>query len=345
MTALGERKKLLYDIQIAVNDGARKNAACKIVGLTVRTIQRWNNDDIGDLRPTVPKTSPKALSTEEKKHILQVCNSQEYCDKNPNEIVPDLAGKGIYIASESTFYKVLKEHKLLTHRADYKPKKAPAEPEKLIATGPNQVLSWDITYLRTAVKGLFFYLYLFMDVWSRKIVGWTVEEIESGEIASQVIERICIENSLEDIYLHSDNGGPMKCGTMLATLEWLGVTPSYSRPRVSNDNPFSESLFKTMKYRPSYPKKFETIEQAIEWVKIFVSWYNTEHLHSGIKYVTPEQRHAGKDIEILKKRHETYLTARKNNPIRWPNSIRNWTQIAEVTLNKRVQKIKIKKIA
>ena len=345
MTSYEERMAIIVDVDIAVKSGARYNSACQLIGLSTRCVQRWRKNPKGDLRPTATKFSPKALTQEEKDQIVQVCNSEEFCDMNPNQIVPILAERGIYIASASKFYDILKENKLLKHRENSKAPRKHTKPKALIATGPNQVLSWDITYLRTSVKGTFYYLYLFMDIWSRKIVGWTVADCESGEIASDMIQSICIANNLLYIYLHSDNGSPMKCGTMLATLEWLGVTPSFSRPRVSNDNPFSESLFKTLKYRPSYPSKFENIEQANKWVEIFVNWYNNEHHHSGIKFVTPEQRHSGNDIQILLKREETYRKAKLKNPLRWTGKIRNWKHQDTVELNNLPEEIKLKKIS
>ena len=184
-----------------------------------------------------------------------------------------------------------------------------------------------------------------MDIWSRKIVGWTIEEIESGNIAANKIEELCIENDIDSIFLHSDNGSPMTCGTMLARMEKLGVMPSFSRPRVSNDNPYSESLFKTLKYRPSYPEYFEYIAGAREWTGGFVNWYNTDHLHSGIKYVTPEQRHTGEDLNILIARDETYKKAKNKKPVRWARQTRDWSYQDTVVLNKMLEKINIKKIS
>ena len=200
------------------------------------------------------------------------------------------------------------------------------------------MLSWDITYLKTSIKGRFFYLYLFLDIWSRQIVGWEINESENGEIASKVINRICKENNVNSIKLHSDNGSPMKCANMLSTMQNLGVIPSYSRPSVSNDNPYSESLFKTLKYRPSYPSVFNEIDDANKWVSSFVAWYNTKHHHSGIKFVTPEQRHRGDDIKILERRKKTYQEAKKRNPLRWAGNVRNWEREDIVKLNYREKK-------
>ena len=345
MTVLQERKQIMSYIFEAVDQKARKKQACDMLGISVRTVQRWEKHPKGDQRLFAIHKSSIALTEDEEKKITEICNSKEFRDMNPNQIVPILAERGEYYASESTFYRILKKRELLNHRNECKLSKPRKAPDELKATGPNQVWSWDITYLKSAVKGIFFYLYLFMDVWSRKIVGWTVEESEDSEMASHTISRICTEQKISSIYLHSDNGGPMKSGTMLATLQNLGVVPSFSRARVSNDNPFSESLFKTMKYVPAYPKEFKSINDAREWVDSFVNWYNTEHHHSGIKFVTPQERHNKEDILKLHRRKETYIVARNRNPKRWSGKIRNWDYIREVVLNKKVEKIKFKKIA
>ena len=344
MTDKSTRLKVLADIEQALIDGAGFRKACNIVGVSYRTIKRWKLSE-EDKRQVVNKTSSKALTPEEKQNIISVCNQHEYKDMTPNKIVPLLAGKGIYIASESMFYKVLKEYNQLKHRGNSKIPKKPSKIKTLVATAPNQLLSWDITYLKTDVKGIFFYLYLFMDVYSRKIMGWRVEDEENGELAKEAIENICISNDLSGIKLHSDNGSPMKNGTMLAALNSLGVTASYSRPSVSNDNPFSESLFKTLKYRAGYPKEFSSLDEARKWVKEFVKWYNTEHLHSSIKFVTPEQRHLGLDKEILEKRKRTYEEAKKKNPQRWVKGTRNWDYIDKVELKGSVKLIEPRKIA
>ena len=337
MNSKENRDQYVIDIMFAVSQGARLGKACDILNISIRTLQRWTKGDNIDKRTTAPKNSPKKLTVEEKKEILNQCNSKEFCDMTPNQIVPILAERGIYIACESSFYKALKENQMLNHRENSKPKTKKL-PDELVANGPNQVLSWDITYLKTSIKGRFFYLYLFLDIWSRQIVGWEINESENGEIASKVINRICKENNVNSIKLHSDNGSPMKCANMLSTMQNLGVIPSYSRPSVSNDNPYSESLFKTLKYRPSYPSVFNEIDDANKWVSSFVAWYNTKHHHSGIKFVTPEQRHRGDDIKILERRKKTYQEAKKRNPLRWAGNVRNWEREDIVKLNYREKK-------
>jgi len=224
----------------------------------------------------------------------------------------------------------------LKHRQKAKPANPPKKPTPLVATGPNQIYSWDITYLPTLVKGVFFYLYLVMDIYSRKIVGWQVYAEESSALAADLMTDICRCEGVSphQVTLHSDNGSPMKGATMLATLQQLGVIPSFSRPSVSNDNPYSESLFRTLKYRPEYPEKpFADLAAARQWVEGFVQWYNHDHQHSAISFVTPQQRHTGEDVAILQQRKEVYQQARINHPERWSGDIRQWNRIEKVYLN------------
>lgn len=283
-----------------------------------------------------PKTKPKnSLTEKEKEEILSIVNSNRFKDMSPSQIVPALLDEGIYIASESAIYRLLRDNKMLEHRQKSRVR-SHSKPDELCATKPDQVWSWDITYLRSAVAGIFFYLYMVIDIFSRKIVGWEVHEVESSEHSSSLISRACEEYGVNrwELILHSDNGGPMKGATMLATLQKLGVVPSFSRPRVSDDNPYSESLFKTMKYRPEYPgKPFESIQAAREWVNEFVNWYNNEHYHSGINYVTPASKHELKDIEILAQRKEVLEKAKAKNPSRWSGSVRNCNHVKMVVLN------------
>jgi transposase InsO family protein len=267
---------------------------------------------------------------------MKVVNEPEYVDLAPSQIVPKLADEGHYIGSESTLYRILKAAKQLQHRQKSKPVNPAKKPRALVATGPNQVYTWDITYLPTQVRGVFLYLYLVLDIYSRKIVGWQVHEEERSALAGDLMIDICQREGIKrhEVTLHSDNGSPMKGATMLATLQQLGIMPSFSRPSVSNDNPYSESLFRTLKYRPNYPgKPFADVQAARAWVQEFVGWYNNEHRHSAIKFVTPAQRHCGEDNQILAKREQVYLKARSANPLRWSGDIRNWDSIKVVHLN------------
>jgi len=328
-----ERTNICSLINEAVVTGAIKDDACKTLGYDIRTIQRWVNHLEGDKRKTRIFIPSNALSTGEKDEIISCCCEARFVDMTPNEIVPTLAGEGYYKGSESTFYRILKERNMLHHRTETKPKTERKHPRELEATGPEQVWSWDITYMPSDIKGKYFYLYMFEDIWDRLIVGNKVHEEESADHAARMMSEIGKEVNLKGLYLHSDNGSPMKGATMLATLQRLQVMPSFSRPSVSNDNPYSESLFKTMKYHVKYPGHFKTLEEAQEWVNNFVDWYNNKHLHSGINYVTPMQRHTGEDKAILQNRANTYAIARSKHPERWSKNCKQWVWQKSVLLN------------
>ncbi len=323
-------------LEEAMGAGARLEPACETIGLSSRTTQRWREPGGGcDRRHGPHSEPPNKLEAAERQEVLEVVNSPQYRDLSPNQIVPRLADEGTYIASEATMYRILREEALLSHRERSRPA-ITRRPKEHVATGPNQVWSWDITYLRTPVRGSFFYLYLILDVWSRQIMGAQVYREESKELAAELFARTCRRHDLDPqgIVLHSDNGGPMKGSTMVATLERLGVVASFSRPRVSDDNPYSEALFRTLKYRPEYPSgPFASLEEARRWVEGFVRWYNGEHLHSAIRFVTPEARHSGREQEILRQRQEVYGRARRRNPGRWSGATRNWHPIEVVALN------------
>ena len=311
--------------------GSRLAPGCDELGITLCTFQRWVRGGdaavVADSRSTAVRPEPaNKLSEGERAEILAVVNSEEFCSLPPSRIVPALADRGVYVASESSFYRVLKAASQQHHRG-----RAKKPCERVVtshcASGPNQVWSWDITWLPTVIKGQFYYWYMVLDIFSRKIVGHEVHVAESAESASRLMRRTSLAEGLagRSLVLHSDNGSAMKGATMLATLEQLGVAPSFSRPRVSNDNAYAESLFRTCKYRPDYPgKPFGSLEEAQAWTQKFVRWYNQDHKHSGLKFVTPAQRHCGQDAVILKRREQVYREARNRNPQRWSRDIRNW---------------------
>ena len=337
MTSLVERGQIITLVQEAMNSGARQDRACTVININERTLQRWQVDrSRGDQRPERAQMPTNQLSVLERTHLLTVVNSDEFGSLPPSQIVPILADRGEYIASESTFYRIMRAASQLRHRGAERPAQRRHKPRALCATAPNQLFSWDITYLPTPVKGLYFYLYLFMDIFSRKIVGWQIYDAESTDLAGEVIRDICARECIapDQVVLHSDNGSPMKGATMLATLQALGVAPSFSRPAVSNDNPYSESLFKTLKYRPAYPHQaFESLLAARQWVAVFVQWYNEEHRHSAINFVTPAERHNGLDSVLLQKRVTVYEAAKRRHPERWSGRTRNWQPVLVVHLN------------
>jgi putative transposase len=342
MSTLTQRSHVITLVGYAIAAGARQDRACGAISLSERTLQRWQRDQArGDQRPLRVQAPKNRLSATERQAILAVANCDEFAHLAPSQIVPRLADQGQYIASESSFYRVLKAASQLQHRGPERPRQQRSKPRALSASTPNQLFSWDITYLPTLVTGIYFYLYLFLDIFSRKIVGWQVYDSESSELAGEVMRDICQRENIapDQVKLHSDNGSPMKGAAMLATLQSLGVVPSFSRPAVSNDNPYSESLFKTLKYRPEYPNRaFETLLAARQWVGTFVHWYNHTHRHSAIKFVTPNERHAGQDGALLNKRVNVYEAAKAKHPQRWSGSTRNWQPVQVVHLNPDQQK-------
>lgn len=314
--------------------------ACDEAGIGLRTYRRWFRDGRiqADKRPEAVRPAPSnRLSDEEQKIILETCNSRRYEGLPPSQIVPSLMDEGLYLASESTFYRILKANNQLHHRGQSLAPRCSGEPTTHRATGPCQVWCWDITYLASAVRGQFYYLYMFEDVYSRKIVGYEVYDAESGEYAAQLLQRCLLREQClhQPLVLHSDNGAPMKAQTMKAKLEELGVLPSYSRPRVSNDNAFAESVFRTLKYRPEWPSSgFRCIGDARRWVDRFVRWYNTEHKHSKLRFVAPQERHSGQDRAILEQRQRVLEKAKKQTPGRWgKQAIRNCEPVGPTTLN------------
>jgi transposase InsO family protein len=272
--------------------------------------------------------------------VLALANAPRFADMPPARIVPMLADEGRYVASESSFARVLRAHGQNAHRGRARASRPSRAPSTHIATAPGQVWCWDMTYLPSDVVGRWFHLFLIMDLYSRKIIGWEVHDSDGAEHATHLVRRtalaenIALQDPAHRPVLHGDNGASFKATTVLAMLYWLGIKPSYSRPRVSDDNAFVESLFRTAKYRPQFPTKgFADLEEARQWAAAFVHWYNVEHRHSGIGYVSPEQRHTGQDRTILQARHGLYQQARQANPARWSGRTRNWEHITAVALN------------
>jgi putative transposase len=331
-----ERERVMNWIEEAVARGATRADAADAFGISARSVERWQKKDgYGDDLRHGPKRRPSnALSASERKRVIEMAQTRRFRDLPPAQIVPQLADEGLYLASEWTSYRVLKASGQLQHRAPSRPRESRA-PERHRATERNQVWSWDITYLRDPVKGSFFYLYLIEDVWSRKIVGAVVHEAESNELAAQLTEQACLkENARPGLVLHSDNGSPMKSATMLATLQRLGVSPSFSRPHVSDDNAYCEALFRTLKYRPGYPRNgFASLADAQVWVAKFIEWYNHVHRHSGIGFVTPSQRPEETDGALLAARRKVYEQARRRHPERWSRGARPWSRPDVVELN------------
>ncbi|MHB1241064.1 MAG: IS3 family transposase [Gammaproteobacteria bacterium] len=342
MIRLEDRQTLVGHIEQAHADGARLKPACELAGIDVRTLQRWKAGDglvHGDGRPSTVRATPAhALSEHERAEILRVANEPRFAEVPPARIVPMLADEGVYVASESSFHRVLRAEGQLAHRGRARAPRPSRPPTTHVASGPNEVWCWDMTFLPATVIGRWFYLYLILDLYSRKIVGWEIHESDDSEHAAHLVRRTALAEAIHAAavkpVLHGDNGSTLKATTVLAMLHWLGIKPSYSRPRVSDDNAYAESLFRTAKYRPEFPVSgFSDLEEARQWASRFVRWYNVDHRHSGIGYVTPAQRHAGEDHAILQARHALYRQARECNPRRWSGNTRDWTPIGAVTLN------------
>jgi len=342
MIGLEDRQALAQNIYAAHAAGARLRPACQIAGIDVRTLQRWKAQqglDAGDGRPQALRPVPcHALSPAERAALLAVANQTRFASVPPARIVPMLADEGIYLGSESSMARVLKAHGQNARRGRAKAPKAVRPPSTHIATAPGQVWCWDMSYLPAVVSGRWFHLYLILDLYSRKIVGAEVHESDDANHAVHLVRRTALAEGIaaftDKPVLHGDNGSTLKATTVLAMLNWLGVKPSYSRPRVSDDNAYAEALFRTAKYRPEFPAKgFASLDEARAWAAQFVHWYNHDHRHSGIQYVSPAQRHSGEDHAILDARHALYQQARQKNPARWSGQTRNWSPVAAVTLN------------
>ena len=321
LIAYPDRKQYCSFIDEAVSQGARQKLDCELIGICSRTYQRWNQGEELSKDKRVYNVTPahNKLPDEVIKEILHVINQPEYYALTPHQIVPCLLDQGRYIASESTIYRVMRQANQLKHRGKETAVKR-KKPEPLVATKANEIYSWDITYLASSIKGKYYYLYLVMDIYSRKIVGWQVHDCESSAHAADLITDIAHRENIKrnQLVIHSDNGGPMKGATLRAKMIDLDIASSYSRPRVSNDNPYSESLFKTIKYHYTYPEDpFATLGDARNWVDQFVTWYNGEHKHSAIKFVTPNQRHNGLDKGILESRKRVIEQAKADSPERW----------------------------
>jgi transposase InsO family protein len=245
-------------IAAAEAGGAGLRAACAIVGVSQRTVERWRARPDGDDRRCGPRhEAANALSASERARVVAVMAAPEHAGLSPRQLVPRLADEGRYLASESTMYRLQHRFGLRASRRAERRTHVTRATAVHRAEGPCQVWSWDITWLPTVVRGRYLYLYVVMDVWSRRIVGWDVCEREAADLAASLIQRTCVDHDVnpQGLILHSDNGKPMRGATMIATLQWLGVVPSFSRPHVSNDNPYSEALFRTLKHTPASSRR------------------------------------------------------------------------------------------
>ena len=262
------------------------------------------------------------------------CNSVTYRDNNPYDIVSELLNEGRYLASVSTFYRVLREVDQVHHRSNTNVTRHQSKPPERVATGSNEVWCWDITWMPRSVKGLFYYAYVILDIYDRSIVGWAIHETESVDYSKALFAATLLKHQAEGTAIHADNGHPMRGLTLMALFQLLSIKVSHNRPRTSNDNPYIESWFKTMKYQGSYPRSFATIDDAKEWMAVFVDWYNHEHLHSALDYVTPAQVRHGEAEAIFQQRNATMMKAKEAFPERWgTRQVKVWKAPHTVVLN------------
>jgi putative transposase len=291
------------------------SAACRALGVPRSTFYRAQQPK----REPKPRPTPeRALKPEEKEQVLQVLNSEPFQDSAPREVYATLLDDGKYLCSWSTMYRILKEHQLVRERRDQLRHPTYTKPE-LLATAPNELWSWDITKLRGPAKWTYYYLYTILDVFSRYVTGWLIADCESASLAKQLIAETCAKQGIEldQLTLHSDRGSAMTSKTVALFLATLGVTKSHSRPYVSNDNPYSESQFKTMKYRPDYPDRFGSIQDARAWARTFFQWYNHEHYHTALGLLTPATVHYGQAQAAIDQRQQVLQAAYAAHPERF----------------------------
>jgi putative transposase len=289
--------------------------ACRALGVPRCT---WYRRQV--LRPVAaPRPRPpRALSGAEQQQVLAVLNSERFLDRPPAQVMATLLDEGTYLCSTRTMYRLLSAQGPVRERRDQRTHRAYQKPE-LLATRPNQVWSWDITKLRGPVKWSFYSLYVILDIFSRYVVGWMVADGESAALAETLIEQTCQKQAIQrgQLTLHADRGSSMRSRPVALLLADLGVTQSHSRPHVSDDNPFSESHFKTLKYRPDFPDRFGSMPHARTFCQSFFHWYHTEHRHSGLALLTPETVHYGRAAHHLAIRQDALLAAYEKKPERF----------------------------
>lgn len=293
--------------------GIRK--ACETLSVSHATLYRRRRLKLVSPKP---RQNHRALGREEEATVLQHLNSEGFVDQSPYQVYAHLLDQGIHLYSVRTMYRILQKDTATRERRSQLSHPTYTKPE-LMAVSPNQVWSWDITKLKGPEKWTYYYLYVILDIYSRYTVGWMLAERESGHLARQLIRETLAKESIQQdqLNIHSDRGSAMKSLTVAQLYAQLGVTKSYSRPHVSNDNPFSESHFKTLKYRPEFPERFGCLQDGLSHCRAFFKWYNEEHYHSGIGFVTPSTLHHGRAPATLSARDKTLELAFQKNPQRF----------------------------
>ena len=292
--------------------------ACRALGIPRASFYRTLGRKNQPTPPTPRRTPARALAPVEKQVVIEQLHSERFQDKPPAQVYATLLDEGTYLCSIRTMYRLLDEHHEVRERRNQLTHPSYQKPE-LLATGANQVWSWDITKLLGPAKWSYFYLYVILDIFSRYVVGWMVAPNESAELARRLIGETFRKQGIApgQLILHADRGSSMRSKPVAFLLADLGVTKSHSRPHVSDDNPFSESQFKTLKYRPEFPDRFGSIEDARRFCQLFFSWYNTEHHHSGIGLLTPETLHYGRAEQVIRQRQDVLTQAYQRHPERF----------------------------
>lgn len=295
--------------------------ACEALQISRATFYRHLNPDIPN--PCKRPKPPLALDEQEKQMVIDTLHSEQFCDLSPYQVYAQLLDNDQYLCSIRTMYRILKDfHGEVKERRRQVAHHQYQKPE-LIATAPNQVWSWDITKLKGPVKWTYYYLYVIIDIFSRHVVGWMIANCERAGLAKQLIEKTCLKQNIKQhqLVIHSDRGPSMTSKTVALLLSDLGVTKSLNRPHVSNDNPFSEAQFRTLKYCSSFPERFGCLQDARSFCQQFFNWYNKEHRHSGIGLVTPEQLHYGLAQTVYDNRCEVLRKAFDKSPIRFKGKV------------------------
>ena len=302
--------------QLSNHVGVR--SACESLCVSRAGFYRRQHARLHPPQQSIRPRPPLALSGSERQEVLDTLHSECFVDQAPPVVYASLLDEGRYLCSARTMYRILAQENEVSERRNQRRHPHYIKPE-LIATGPNQVWSWDITKLKGPAKWTYFHLYVILDIFSRLVVGWMVAHRESAELAKCFIRESCEKQSIEpqQLILHADRGSSMKSKSVAFLLADLGVTKTHSRPHVSNDNPYSEAQFKTLKYRPQFPQRFGCLQDAQSYCRTFFDWYNTQHLHSGIAMLTPQAVHYGEADTILKHRTEILEAARMKNPVRF----------------------------
>ena len=290
--------------------------ACDALAVSRAGFYRWKNPE--EEKNSIRPVSSLALAPCEQQQVLDTLHNERYADKAPQEVYASLLDDGRYLCSVRTMYRILEANKEVKERRNQLRHPVYTKPE-LLAEGPNQVWSWDITKLKGPAKWTYYYLYVILDIFSRYIVGWMVASREHGTLAKKLIEQSCAKQGIQSsqLSIHSDRGPSMTSKTVAFLLADLGITKSLSRPYVSNDNPYSEAHFKTLKYRPDFPERFGCSEDSRSFCQTFFGWYNTEHYHSGIGFMTPEDVHYGRAEQIIKERQLVLDDAFEKHPERF----------------------------